>query len=254
MPYSIFSIDGKVAIVTGAGSGIGHGIARILAKNGAKVIVADLNERRAEGTVEQIRAAGGIALASVGDVSSSADMEQMAQFALDRFGKIDILCENAGIYPFSRIEKMDEKQWETVLNVNLKGCFLGLKSCLPQMLRQEHGRVIMISSITGFRTGVIGQSHYSASKAGIVGFMRSAALELGRNNITVNAIEPGAVATEGTSIGHGEILKEQEKITPTGRLTTPEDIGNVVLFLSSEAARNITGTTIVIDGGRSIVE
>jgi len=248
------SIRGKVAIVTGAGSGIGRGIAEVLANNGAKVVVIDKDEANSKKTVEKLRRAGNTSMSLTADVSSLDDMKKMALTVVQEYGRIDILCENAGIYPVANILETTEELWDKVLSVNLKGCFLGLKSCLPQMLKQNYGRVIMTSSITGDRTGVIGQSHYSASKAGIVGFMRSAALEVAKNNITVNAVEPGTISTEGTrSVVAGE-LKKQESRTPTGRLSTPEDVGNAVLFLASDLAANITGQTIVVDGGFSIVE
>jgi len=249
-----FSISGKVAIVTGAGSGIGRGIARVLANNGAKVVIVDNDERKAEEAAAEIRAEGNVSRSLVADVSKWSDMQNMAASVVREYGRIDILCANAGIYPPSNIIEMSEEQWDRLIDVNLKGCFLGLKSCLPQMLKQNCGRIVMTSSITGYRTGEAGLSHYSASKAGMIGFMRSAALEVAKNNITVNAIEAGTVSTEGTRRFAGESLKQQEDLTPTGRLSSAEDIGNVALFLASDLASNITGTTIVVDGGRSIVE
>jgi 3-oxoacyl-[acyl-carrier protein] reductase len=249
-----FSIREKIAIVTGGGSGIGRGIAEVLANNGAKVVVVDIDETKAKSTVEKIIRAGCVSSPVAADVSNWVDMQKMAAAVVKEYDRIDILCENAGIYPPAKIIEMGEEQWDKVLDVNLKGCFLGLKSCLPQMLKQNYGRVIMTSSITGYRTGEIGLSHYSASKAGIIGFMRSAALEVAKNNITVNAIEPGTISTEGTRRFAPTELKQQEDLTPTGRLSTPEDIGNAVLFLASDLASNITGQTIVVDGGFSIVE
>ena len=247
-------VRGKIAIVTGAGSGIGRGIAEVLANNGAKVVVVDMDEMKAKNTAEKIRLAGNASTSFAADVSSWVDMQKMAAAVVNEFGRIDILCENAGIYPPSRIVEMSEDLWSKVIDVNLKGCFLGMKSCLPQMLKQNYGRVIMTASITGYRTGEIALSHYSASKAGIIGFMRSAALEVAKNNITVNAIEPGSILTEGTRRFAGEGIKKQEERTPTGRLSSPEDIGNAVLFLASDLAPNITGQSIVVDGGYSIVE
>lgn len=248
------SVSGKVAIVTGAGSGVGRGIARVLAQNGAKVIIVDIGESRAKETANQISKAGGSSAPFMADVSRWNDMQKMAEFTVKEYGRIDILCENAGIYPFGKIEDADEELWDRVMAVNLKSCFLGLKSCLPHMINEKYGRVVLTSSITGYRTGVVGLSHYSASKAGMIGFMRSAALELAKNNITVNAVEPGAIVTEGTFGSRRDSVKRQESLTPTGKLSTPEDVGNAVLFLASDAAANITGQTIVIDGGRSIVE
>jgi 3-oxoacyl-[acyl-carrier protein] reductase len=253
MPNS-FSISGKIAIVTGAGSGIGRGIAKVLANNGAKVVVVDRDESNAKKTVEQLHRAENPSIPIAADVSSLVDMQRMAAAVVKEYGRIDILCENAGIYPPAKIIDMSEELWDQVLDVNLKGCFLGLKSCLPQMLKQNYGKIIMTSSITGYRTGVVGLSHYSASKAGIIGLVRSAALEVAKNNITVNAIEPGTISTEGTRRDALEELKRQEDRTPTGRLSTPEDIGNAILFLASDLASNITGQTIVVDGGYSIVE
>ena len=249
-------LKGKVAIVTGAGKGIGGGIARVFASEGAKVLVADVDEAWGMKTVNKIKEAGGEASYIKVDVSKKDDTERMARTAVERYGSIDILCNNAGIFTnMARIEEMTEADWDKILTVNLKGTFLTVKACLPQMLRQKYGRILVTSSTTGNRTAIIGLSHYAASKAGINGFIRNVAIELAEHNITVNGVEPGNILTEGMMEVVGEeYVRMNEAVIPMGRLGEPEDIGYAMTFLASDEAKYITGQTIIVDGGQILPE
>jgi 3-oxoacyl-[acyl-carrier protein] reductase len=246
----------KVAIVTGAGKGIGRGIALVFASEGAKVLVADKDGEWGIKTVNMIKQEGREASFIKVDISKKEDVEKMAQTALERYSRIDILCNNVGIYTnMARIEHMTEEDWDKILTVNLKGTFLAVKACLPQMLRQKYGRILITSSTTGNRTAIIGLSHYAASKAGINGFIRNVALELAEYNITVNGVEPGNILTEGMMEVVGEeYVKANEAVIPMGRLGEPEDIGHAMAFLASDEAKYITGQTIVVDGGQILPE
>lgn len=249
-------LKGRIAIVTGAGKGIGGGIARVFASEGANVLVADIDETWGLKTVHVIKQAGGEASFIKVDVSQEKDMEKMAYTATERYGRIDILCNNAGIYTnMARIEEMTVADWDKILTVNLRGTFLAVKACLPQMLKQKYGRILVTSSTTGNRTSIIGLTHYAASKAGINGFIRNAALELAEHNITVNGVEPGNIVTEGMmEIVGEEYVKANEAVIPMGRLGEPEDIGYAMAFLASDEAKFITGQTIVVDGGQILPE
>ncbi len=249
-------LKGKVAIVTGAGKGIGGGIARVFASEGAKVLVADVDEQWGMKTVDTIIETGGEASYIKVDVSKKDDVERMARAAVERYGRIDILCNNAGIFTnMARIEEMTEGDWDKILTVNLKGTFLTVKACLPQMLRQKYGRILITSSTTGNRTAIIGLSHYAASKAGINGFIRNVAIELAEHNITVNGVEPGNILTEGMMEVVGqEYVRMNEAVIPMGRLGEPEDIGYAMTFLASDEAKYITGQTIIVDGGQILPE
>jgi len=249
-------LRGKVAIVTGAGKGIGSGIARVFASEGAKVLVADKDEEWGIKTVDGIKRAGHEASFIKVDVSKREDMEKMAQTTLERYDRIDILCNNAGIYTnMARIEEMTEEDWDKILTVNLKGTFLAVRACVPQMIRQKYGRILITSSTTGNRTAIIGLSHYAASKAGINGFIRNVAIELAEHNITVNGVEPGNILTEGMMEVVGEeYVKVNEAVIPLGRLGEPEDIGRAMAFLASDEAKFITGQTVVVDGGQILPE
>jgi 3-oxoacyl-[acyl-carrier protein] reductase len=174
-------LKGKASIVTGAGKGIGGGIAQVFAAEGAKVLVADLDEGAARATADELERAGAKAAALRVDVSAAADAEAMARAAIERFGRIDVLCQNAGIYPEVRIADMTEADWDRVHAINLKGTFLTVKACLPQMVQQSYGRIVITSSITGPRTGNPGLAHYAATKAGINGFIRTSAIEFARH-------------------------------------------------------------------------
>jgi 3-oxoacyl-[acyl-carrier protein] reductase len=248
-------LSGKATIVTGAGRGNGQGIARVFAAEGAHVLVVDKDADVAEQTAAQIAQGGGTAAAFAGDVSSAADMEAMAQSAAERFGGVDIFVANAGIYPPANLEEMTEANWDLVHNVNLKSVFLGVRAVIPRMKNRGGGRIVITSSITGPRVGIPGLTHYAASKGGINGFIRSAALELARYQITVNGVEPGTVLTPGVKA----LMSEADIATlaaaiPLKRLATAEDIANATLFFASGDAAYITGQTIIVDGGQILPE
>ncbi len=246
--------EGKTVIVTGASKGIGRTIAKVFAAEGADVLMVSRTAESGEMNVKEIIDVGGSASFFRGDVARWEDMAAMAKTAVDRYGKIDILCNNAGIFPSASIEEMTEQDWDLVNNVNLKGTFFSLKACLPVMKKQGDGRIVLISSITGPHTGYPGWSHYGATKAGMLGFMRTAALELAKNNITINAILPGNIRTEGLD-GMGEdYLKKMAESIPLGKLGEPEDVAYAAVFLSSPEAKFITGQSLIVDGGQILPE
>jgi 3-oxoacyl-[acyl-carrier protein] reductase len=250
------SLEEKVAIVTGAGRGIGGGIARVFAAEGARVVVVDIDEGWGEKTVARIREADGEAWFFKADVSRETEMDAMAQATIDRHGRIDILCHNAGLLgPMVGIEQMTSADWDRMLDVNLRGVFLSVKACLPQMLAQRYGRILVTSSTTGNRTAIIGLTHYAAGKGGINGFIRNAALELADRGITVNGVEPGNILTEGLiEVAGEEYARANAAVIPMGHLGEPEDIGHAMAFLASDGATFITGQTIVVDGGQILAE
>ena len=248
-------IEGRVAIVTGGSRGIGKGIATCLAREGASVLFTDVSDDRGKATEQELRAAGFEVRYMHADTSSIADNEAAARAAIEHFGRIDIVCPNAGIFPETRIEDISGEEWDEVCAVNLKGPFLVAKACLKQMKSQRYGRIIITSSITGPRVSSPGHGHYAATKAGVLGFMRTAALEWAPYGITVNAVEPGNILTEGMKLHRDQdFIDAQEASVPLGRLGTPEDIGHAVLFLASQEAEYITGQTIVVDGGQTLPE
>jgi len=241
----------EVAIVTGAGQGIGKEIAFTLGREGAKVVVSDITDKINE-VVEEIENLGGHALPVRADVSNLKEVKKMVKETLDKFGKIDILVNNAGIYPFKPLTEMTEKDWDKVLSVNLKGIFNCTKAVLPSMIKRKGGNIINISSIAGSVIGYLNLVHYSASKAGIVGFTRSSALELAQHGIRVNAIAPGAIETLGTKVVGEEKLEQIAQTIPLKRIGRPSDVAKLVVFLASEDSSYITGQCIVIDGGLTI--
>ncbi len=246
--------EGKTVIVTGASKGIGRSIAKVFAAEGADVLVVSRTAEFGEKNVKEIIKDGGNASFFAGDVARWEDMELMAKTAVERYGKIDILCNNAGIFPSANIEEMTEQDWDLVNNVNLKGTFFAVKACLPVMKKQGNGRVVLISSITGPHTGYPGWSHYGATKAGMLGFMRTAALELAKNNITINAILPGNIRTEGLDELGEDYLKKMAESIPLKKLGETEDIAYAALFLSSAEAGFITGQSLIVDGGQILPE
>jgi 3-oxoacyl-[acyl-carrier protein] reductase len=248
------SLEGRGVIVTGASKGIGRGIAQRFAAAGCRVMVVARNAAEAEAAAAEIRAAGGSAMSIAADVTRRTDMETMAQAALEALGGIDILCANAGIFPASTLDTMTEEDFDSVLGTNLKGTFLAVSACLPAMKRRGSGRIILTSSITGPVTGYAGWSHYGASKAGQLGFMRTAAIELAPYGITVNAVLPGNIYTQGLA-GMGEqYLRDMAAVIPMRRLGSVEDVANAALFFASDEAAYITGQSLVIDGGQILPE
>lgn len=248
-------MEDKVVIITGGAKGIGKGISNVFAKEGGKILIVVRSEETAKKAVEEIKEKGGEASYFIGDVSKENDMNKMAETCIERYGKIDVLCHNAGIFPEKRLEDMTIEDWDLVNNINLRGTFLTVKACLPYMKKQRYGRIVITSSITGNKVGNPGLTHYAASKGGVNGFIKSAAIELAKDNITVNGVEPGNIMTEGMSSQLGEeYIKAQEASIPMGKLGEPEDIGYTTLFLASDEAKYITGQTITVDGGQILPE
>lgn len=248
------SLSGRVAIVTGASRGIGRGIARVFAAQGARVLVVARSAERAQPAVDEIVARGGVASAFAADVVDPAAQEAMARAAAERYGGLDVLCANAGIFPSSPLAEMTPAQWDEVLDANLKGTFLSVSACLPELKRRGKGRIVVVSSITGPMTAYPGWSHYAASKAGQLGFVRAAALELSPFGITVNAVLPGNIATEGLESLGEEYSRQMVASIPARRLGTVEDIAYATSFLASDEASFITGQTLVVDGGQTLPE
>jgi 3-oxoacyl-[acyl-carrier protein] reductase len=243
----------RTALVIGAARGIGAGIAERFLEEGAQVVVADA-DAAARDTAARLAVIGPTFAVEV-DISEKAGAETAVGAALERFGRVDILVQNAGIYPWTLIEDISPEEWDRVLAVNLKGTFLAAQACLKPMKAQRYGRMVFTSSITGPRVSSPGHGHYSASKAGINGFIRAAALEFSGYGITVNGIEPGNILTEGMKAHRSDaFIKSMEEMIPLGRMGTPRDVANAALFLASEDADFITGTTIVVDGGQTLPE
>ncbi|HNB27231.1 MAG TPA: SDR family oxidoreductase [Alphaproteobacteria bacterium] len=243
-------LQDRVALVIGAARGIGEGIAQRFAEEGAKVVVADAEVEAGKATAARLKGR----FVAV-DISRKADAERAVAETLAAHGKLDILVQNAGIYPWTLIENTDPDEWDKVLAVNLKGTFLAAQAALPHMKARKSGRMIFTSSITGPRVTSPGHGHYSASKAGINGFIKAAALEFSGYGITVNGIEPGNILTEGMQAQRSAaFIKSMEDAVPLGRLGTPRDIANAALFLASDDASYITGTTIIVDGGQTLPE
>ena len=244
--------------MTGASKGIGKGIARVFASKGAKVLLAARDLAQAEAAAAEIRASigggGGIASAVSADVSSPEDCARMAAAAVERHGGIDIVCSNAGVFPAARLGEMSVADWDQVLDINLKGTFLTVNACLAGLRARGKGRIIVTSSITGPITGYPGWSHYAASKAGQLGFVRTAAIELAPHHITVNAVLPGNILTEGMEALGPEYIAGMASAIPQRRLGSVEDIAYAALFLASDEAGYITGQTIVVDGGQVLPE
>ena len=246
--------QGKSVIVTGAGRGIGAAIAGRFAREGAMVVLADRDLERVTATAERLDTAGRARPFDV-DISAPDGADRTVAFALAEFGRLDIVVSNAAIYPFSLIHEITAAEWDDVLGVNLRSAFLLARAALEPMKRGDGGRLIYISSITGTRVSSPGHAHYGASKAGINGFIKTAALELAGHGITVNAIEPGNILTEGLQAERTQdFIDAMCDSIPLGRLGTTEEVASAAAFLASDEAGYITGTSIVIDGGQTLPE
>jgi len=245
------SLEGKTAIVTGASKGIGRGIARRLGDAGLNVLVVSRTAADAEAVAAEI---GSNASAFAADVTNADDCAEMAKAAASRYGGIDILCANAGIFPSARLGEMTAADFEHVIRTNLTGTFNSVSAVLPAMKSRQSGRIVITSSITGPITGFAGWSHYGASKAGQLGFMRSAAIELVPWNITVNAVLPGNIVTEGLDGLGKDYFAAMEASIPMKRLGSVSDIANAALFFASDEAGYVTGQTLVVDGGQVLPE
>lgn len=248
------SLHGRSVIVTGASKGIGRGIALRFGEVGCNVLVVSRKQAEADKVAADITAAGGSATGFAADISRAAETEAMAKAAVDLFGGIDILCANAGVFPAAKLGTMTEADFDHVINTNLKGTFLTVSACLASMKAKRKGRIVLTSSITGPITGYPGWSHYGASKAGQMGFMRTAAIELAPYGITVNAVMPGNIATEGLDGMGAEYIHKMEMSVPQRRLGSVADIANAALFFATDEAAYITGQGMVVDGGQILPE
>ena len=240
----------KIAVVTGAGRGLGKGIALKLAREGAKIVVCDVVEENARAVAAEIEKAGGKAIAVKADIANKADVEAMFATAVSRFDQIDILVNNAGINRDGVLHKMTDENWDKVIAVNLTGTFYCLRLAAQQMRERGYGRIVNVASMSWL--GNFGQANYAASKAGVVGLTKTAARELARKGITVNAVCPGFIDTEMTR-GVPENIWEMmvDKIW-SGKVGSPEDVGNVVAFLASDEASYVTGEVINVSGGMTL--
>lgn len=243
-------LEGKVALVTGGSRGIGRAIALELAAEGAKVVVNyNSNSAAADEAVAEIEAAGGQGLAVQADVSDFDAAQTLVKTAIDHFGQLDIVVNNAGTTRDTLLMMMKEDQWADVININLTSVYNICKAAVRPMVRKKNGgRIINISSVSGL-TGLAGQTNYSASKAGMIGFTKALAKELGSRQITVNAVAPGFIPTDLTSELNEEVVDWAVKNTPLGRMGEPQEIAEVVAFLASDKASYITGEVIRVDGG-----
>lgn len=245
------SLKGKSVIVTGGSKGIGRGIATVFARQGAKVTITARGEEALKAAANEI---DGDVRYEVCDVADWASVKAMVDSTVQAQGGLDVVCANAGAFPQTKIVDMDPDEWNTVMATNLRSSFLCVKAAIPYFEKAGRGRVVLTSSITGPITGFPGWSHYGASKAGQLGFMKTAAMELSRYNTTINAVMPGNIYTEGLQDLGQDYLDTMAASIPLKRLGDVEDIGNAALFFASDEAAYITGQQIVVDGGQIIPE
>ena len=242
-------LHGKVAVVTGGGQGIGYAIAEVLGRNGASVVIADIDESSAESAALRLERSGYSVVGRRCDVTSELDMNDVVQLAVGSFGRIDVMVNNAGITRDAVMRKMSLDDFKTVIDVHLTGTWLGTKLAGAVMRKSGSGSIINISSISG-KVGNVGQTNYSAAKAGIVGLTKAAAKEMGRYGVRVNAIQPGLIRTAMTAAMPKEAWESKASDIPLGRAGEPQEIADVALFLASELSRYMTGTVLEVTGGR----
>jgi 3-oxoacyl-[acyl-carrier protein] reductase len=249
-PYASLKVDlaGHTAVVTGASQGLGKAIALALAAAGAKVACVARSADKLADSVGAITAAGGQAEAFPCDVKESAPVDALIDSLVEKWGKVDILVNNAGVTRDTLLPRMSDDDWDTVIDTNLRGSFLFARACSRHMMRARYGRIINISSVSGLM-GNPGQTNYSASKAGLIGFTRSLSRELAGRKVTINAVCPGFIESEMTKVLGEVVIEEAKKRIPAKRLGTPEDVATCVLFLASPAACYVTGQVLTVDGG-----
>jgi 3-oxoacyl-[acyl-carrier protein] reductase len=244
-------LKGRSVLVTGGSKGIGKGIARVFAQAGAKVAIVARHGDQAEAAAKEI---GHGAFGLAGDVTSLASMEAAVKGVAARNSGLDVVCANAGIFPPARLEEMTSEQWDEVVDTNLKGTFHTIRAAIPELKKSDQGRVVITSSITGPVTGYPGWTHYGATKAGQLGFMRTACIELAKYGITVNAVMPGNIITEGLASMGEDYQRTMAASVPLRRLGTVDDIGHAALYFASKEAAYVTGQTIIVDGGQILPE
>lgn len=248
------TLEGRSVIVTGGSRGIGRGIAACFARVGCNVLIASRDTTAAQDTITALQELpGSVSHVSV-EISDPDQCRTMAETAVERHGAIDILCSNAGIFPTSKLATMTPDELSRVMSVNFFGTVYSVQACAEELKKSRAGRIVITSSITGPITGFPGWSHYGASKSAQLGFMRTAAMEFAPSGVTVNAIQPGNIATEGLDGMGEEYLRQMTEAIPHGHLGAVEDIGNAALFFASEEAGYITGQSLVVDGGQILPE
>jgi 3-oxoacyl-[acyl-carrier protein] reductase len=250
----VTSLEGRVAIVTGGASGVGEGIATVLAREEARVAIADIDADRAERLAARLQSEGLETVAVEVDVVDRESADRMAEAVIERWEGIDILCANAGVYPSAVVDEIGDEFVDRIMDLNLKGALHSIQACLPAMRERRYGRVVLTSSITGNHVGAEGYSVYGASKAAMLGLMRGLALEVVGDQITINAILPGNVRTPAVEALDEEYMDWILRAIPMGRLAEPEELGWAVRFLASEEAGYITGQSLVLDGGQILPE
>ncbi|MCV7175659.1 3-oxoacyl-ACP reductase FabG [Mycolicibacterium sphagni] len=248
------SLQGRSAIVTGGSKGLGRGIAEVFAAAGINVLITGRTQTDIDATIAELGDRPGRVSGLAADVANPNDCQRVVAAAVERHGGVDIVCANAGVFPQCRLEDLTPEDIEHVLSVNFKGTVFMVQASLAALAASGHGRVIITSSITGPITGYPGWSHYGASKAAQLGFLRTAAMELARKKITMNAVLPGNIMTEGLIDMGQEYMDGMAATIPSGRLGTVADIGNAALFFATDEAAFITGQTLVVDGGQVLPE
>ena len=250
----MFDFENRVVMVTGGGQGIGAATATLFGEQGANVVVTDVVEER-EAVGEAVEDAGGTALVRELDVTDYEQAQSVVKDTVDEFGRVDVLVNNAGIFPTAGVDEMTPEDWQRVIDINLTGTFNCTKAVLPVMRDQEYGRIVNISSASGGKIGWSGElSHYAASKGGVVGFTRSAAIDLGPDGITMNAVVPGMIDTGAAEeVSTDEEIQGAVNMTPVGRQGDPDELAAAIVYLASEPAAFVTGESLVVDGGITLV-